>query len=142
MLAIVLAVATNVAVFIGFGLAAGVETHYPFPLMAALSAVPAVGLAPWLVRRVRHPYMAMILGSMIVASSKLAGCVVARFVYGPDYVAQGYVSADWRTAKLMISCFWGISTALSAGFLVAEYLECRRRSCVIAETIGASTGGA
>src|SRR6185369_11876241 len=42
MLAVVTAVAVNVALFIAFGIAAGVQTHFPFPLMAVLSAIPAV----------------------------------------------------------------------------------------------------
>src|SRR5687767_12466179 len=50
MLAITVAVAVNVGLFVTFGLAAGVETHFPFPLMATLAAVPAVGMAPWFLR--------------------------------------------------------------------------------------------
>src|SRR5262245_20343127 len=60
MLAIFCAIAANVLIFIGFGWSAGVQTFFPFPLMAALSAVPAIGMIPWLVRRVRQPHMAMV----------------------------------------------------------------------------------
>jgi hypothetical protein len=128
MLAIGLAVAVNVATFIVFGMAAGVQTAFPFPLMAVLSAVPAVGMIPWLARRVSRPYVAMVLGSVLVFASKLCACVVARIRYGPDYIAQGYVSADWGTAKLMISLFWTFSTSLSLALLLAEYAKCRRPS--------------
>jgi hypothetical protein len=122
MLAVALAVTTNVVLFISFGIAAGVPTHFPFPLMAALSAVPAVGMTPWLVRRSRNPHAAILLGGMLVLAAKLAACVVARIVYGPDYMAQGYVAADWRTAKLMISLFWSFTTLLSLAFFVADYV--------------------
>jgi len=56
--------------------------------------------------------------------------------YGPDYIAQGYVSADWRSAKLMISLFWSFSTLLSAGMFVAEYRSYRqtRRSASVTTT--------
>jgi hypothetical protein len=118
--AVGLAVLMNVAMFIGFGLAAGVRTQFPFPLMAALSAVPAVGVVPWLMRRVGHPYAAIVLAAVLVGACKLAGCVVARVVYGPDCNALGYVSADWHAARLMISLFWIFSTTLSVGLLVAE----------------------
>jgi hypothetical protein len=64
--------------------------------------------------------MTIILGAMIVSSVKLAACVVARFVYGPDYVEQGYVAADWRTAKLMLTLFWIGHPLLSLGLLVGE----------------------
>ena len=120
-LAVALAVAANVILFISFGLAAGVRTHFPFPLMAALSAVPAVGMTPWFVRRLRNPYTPILLGGMLVLAAKLAACVVARIVYGPDYIAQGYVAADWRSAKLMISLFWSLTTLLSFAFFLADY---------------------
>lgn len=121
-----LALAANVALFVAFGLAAGVQTRFPFPLMAMLSAVPAAGALPWLLRRVRDPYAAIILGSALILAAKLAACVVARVAYGPDYIEQGYVAADWRTAKLMISLFWSFSTALSLGLLLADARACRR----------------
>jgi hypothetical protein len=127
-----LAIATsaigNVAVFVTFGVAAGVQTHFPFPLMALLSAAPAVGILPWMLRRVRHPFAAIILGAALVFAAKLASCVVARIVYGPDYLERGYVAGDWRTAKLMISLFWSFSTLLSLGLLLADYHACRRAS--------------
>jgi hypothetical protein len=125
-LAIVVCVAVNVALFIAFGITAGVQTHFPFPLMAVLSAIPAVGIVPWMLRRVQHPYASIILAAMLVVAAKLAACVVARIVYGPDYIERGYVSADWRSAKLMISLFWSFSTLLSLGFLLAEYRSCKR----------------
>lgn len=125
-LAVAFSISINVVIFISFGLAANVQTHFPFPLMAALSAIPAVGLIPWFVRRVGHPYGAILCAGMLVLAAKLGGCVVARIVYGPDYIAQGYVAADWRTAKLMISLFWSFSMLLSVGLLLADYRSCKR----------------
>jgi len=127
MLAIITAISVNVALFVGFGLAAGVQTHFPFPLMAMLSALPAVGVMPWMLRRVsQHPYAAIIFSGSLIFACKLAGCIVARIVYGPDYIAQGYVAADWRTAKLMITLLWSFSTLLSLGLLLADYRSCAR----------------
>ena len=60
---------------------------------------------------------------MIVGLIKIGACVVARIVYGPDYIAQGFVSADWQTAKLMISLMWAGTLFASALALVA----CHRR---------------
>jgi hypothetical protein len=128
MLAIITAISVNVGLFVGFGLAAGVQTHFPFPLMAVLSALPAVGVMPWMLRRVsQQPYAAIIFSGFLIFACKLAGCIVARIVYGPDYIAQGYVAADWRTAKLMITLFWSFSTLLSLGLLVADYRSCARK---------------
>jgi hypothetical protein len=84
---------------------------------------------PWMLRRVsQQPYAAIIFTGFLIFACKLAGCVVARIVYGPDYIAQGYVSADWRTAKLMITLFWSFSTLLSLGLLFADYRSCERKS--------------
>jgi hypothetical protein len=96
--------------------------------MAVLSAIPAIGVMPWMLRRVsRHPYAAIIFSGFLVFACKLAGCVVARIVYGPDYIAQGYVAADWRTAKLMITLLWSFSTLLSLGLFLADYRSCTRK---------------
>jgi hypothetical protein len=128
MLAIITAISVNVGLFVGFGLAAGVQTHFPFPLMAVLSVLPVVGVMPWMLRRVsQQPYAAIIFSGFLIFACKLAGCIVARIVYGPDYIAQGYVAADWRTAKLMITLFWSFSTLLSLGLLVADYRSCARK---------------
>jgi hypothetical protein len=130
MLAIAVALATNVSAFMLLGLAVGVQSSFPFPLMAILSAIPAIGMTPWLVRRVRRPQLAFLLAGLLVLGAKLSGCVVARVVYGPDYIAQGYVSDDWRTAKLMISLFWILSTAMSAMFFVAERINCKQSNVI------------
>jgi hypothetical protein len=129
MRAIITAISVNVALFVGFGLATGVQTHFPFPLMAVLSALPAVGVMPWMLRRVsQHPYAAIVFSGFLIFACKLAGCVVARLVYGPDYLAQGYAAADWRTAKLMITLLWSFSTLLSLGLLLAEYRYCAQKN--------------
>jgi hypothetical protein len=128
MLAIITAISVNVGLFVGFGLAAGVQTHFPFPLMAVLSVLPVVGVMPWMLRRVsQQPYAAIIFSGFLIFACKLAGCIVARIVYGPDYIAQGYVAADWRTAKLMITLLWSFSTLLSLGLLLADYRSCARK---------------
>jgi hypothetical protein len=121
MRAISVAVGANLALFVAFGLAAGVRTRFPFPLMALLSAIPALGILPWMLRRVGHPLAAIILGATLVFLMKLIACVVARLVYGPDYLEQGYAAGDWHTAKLMISLFWSLTTVLSVGMLMAEH---------------------
>src|SRR5687767_14279169 len=116
MLAVGISIFVNVAVFILLGVSTGVQTRLPFPLMATLSATPALGLAPWLTSRIKHPHAVIILGATIVAVAKMAACVIARFVYGANYIEE-YVAADWRTAKLMISLFWVFTVTLSLGFL-------------------------
>ena len=107
-------VLADVALFVAMGLAAGVRTPLPFPLMAVLCATPAVGLVPALAVRLRQPLGALLLAAVMLLAAKLAACVVARFVYGPGFIEQGYVAADWRTAKLMISLFWAQAVVMSA----------------------------
>jgi hypothetical protein len=106
-------VLADVALFVAMGLAAGVRTPLPFPLMAALSATPAVGLVPALAVRLRQPMGAVLLAAVLLLAAKLAPCVAARVAYGPGFIEQGYVAADWRTAKLMISLFWGQVVVMS-----------------------------
>lgn len=129
MLTLSVVMTVNVALFIGFGFAADVQTNFPFPLMAALSVIPALGVMPWMLRKMqRNPYAAIVLSGFLIFACKLAGCVVARFVYGPDYIARGYVAANWQTAKLMISLLWSFSTLLSLTLLVIDYRCCARNA--------------
>jgi hypothetical protein len=125
-LAIIIAVLTNAALFIALGICVGVKSHFPFPLMASLSTVPAMGLIPFLMNRIRHPMTTILLAALIALSAKLAACVVARITYGADYIARGYVAGDWRSAKLMISTFWIFTTTLSLGLLIADFYRVKR----------------
>jgi hypothetical protein len=127
-LAVWTAVLANVTLFIGLGLSVGTRSNFPFPLMALLSATPALGLAAWLSLRVRQQYAALILGAMVVGSLKLVGCIVARLAYGPQFDELAYVAGDWRTAKLMISTFWGLTAGMSMGLLFADGWKFRRHS--------------
>jgi hypothetical protein len=126
--AVWIAVVPVVALFVMMGYAAGAQSRIPFPLLAALSATPALGLVPWLVLRVREPYLAVMLGAIILVLAKLSACVVARVVYGPDFMAQGYVAGDWRTAKLMITLFWSLTVLSSVAGLVASGRKLNRTS--------------
>jgi hypothetical protein len=126
--AVLIALVINVSLFIVLGLSAGVQSGIPFPLMAVFVAVPAIGIVPWLSQRIQQQYAIIILGATMVACAKLLACVVARLVYGPNYVEQGYVAADWQTAKLMISFFWALTVALSAGLLWASFVSDARRA--------------
>jgi hypothetical protein len=121
LLAVLIGVAVNVVLFIVLGMSVGIESHIPFPLMAIFSAVPAIGFVPWLSLKTRSPAAVIIAGAMMVAVIKLSACVVARLVYGPSYLEEGYAAADWRTAKLMISLLWTVTIALSAGLLWKSY---------------------
>lgn len=127
LVAVMTAVFVNTALFIAFGLSVGVATHFPFPLMASLSVIPAIGLIPWLLRRIpQNPYAAIVIGGFLIFTCKLAGCMVARLLYGPDYLNQGYAAGDWRTAKVMIGIFWTLNVTLSLGLLFTEYRRSTR----------------
>jgi hypothetical protein len=121
LLAIWVAVSCNAALFIALGLSVQVKSNIPFPLMAMLSTTPALGLIPWLTLRIRQPYAALLVGAIVVLAAKLAGCVVARIVYGHDFMARGYVDADWHNAKLMITIFWTLTVAISLGLFLADH---------------------
>jgi hypothetical protein len=118
--AILIAIGINAACLIACGVALNVRTNLPFPLLAILSTVPALGMIPWLIRRLQTPPPALFAATLIVLGAKLTGCVVARLRYGPNYVELGYVSDNWHLAKLMISIFWGLTIAVSTLLLLLE----------------------
>jgi hypothetical protein len=118
-----LAVSINAAFFIALGASTGVQANFPFPLMALLSVVPAIGLVPWLAQRVTLKYGAIFFGVFILGVAKIAGCAVARINYGPDYMELGRIGADWRTAKLMISTFWALTVAMSLAAMLADFVR-------------------
>ena len=122
-LATFIALVPNVALFIFMGASIDIDSGIPFPLVAILSAIPAIGVVPWLITRVRQQYAALFFAALVVGSAKMIGCVVARIVYGPNFLADGYIAGDWRTAKLMISTFWALNIAMALGLLFAGYMR-------------------
>jgi len=123
MIALSICVALDAFSFTILGISAGVKSNIPLPVLAVLGVTPALGLVPWLTLRLRQPYCAIVIGALIVGAIKIAACGVARIVYGPDFIALGYVAGDWETAKLMISIMWAGTVAVSILGLVA----CSRR---------------
>jgi hypothetical protein len=102
--------------FVGLGMAARVESTIPLWALAGLGLSAAAGLVPWFTLRTGQPYCAIILAGLAAGLIKISACVVARIVYGPNYIELGYASADWHTAKLMISLMWiGIFAASAVG---------------------------
>ena len=121
--ALLVLLSTNAVIFSLLGFSAGVQSNIPLPMLAAFGITPSLGLVPWLTLRLRQPYAAIVLGAMTVGLIKISGCIVARVVYGPEALALGYMAADWRTAKVMISVMW-------AGTLLASaigFVACHRR---------------
>jgi purine-cytosine permease-like protein len=135
MFAVAIGVSLICALFVACGWAANVQTHMPFPVMAILCTTPSFGLVPWLVMRTNKRHEALVLAAFVVGSAKIAGCVVARIVYGPDFIAEGYVAGDWRTAKVMISCMWAFTIAISFALFLADYRRFARRAVVEESTM-------
>jgi len=123
MIALSICVALDAFSFTILGISAGVKSNIPLPVLAVLGVTPALGLVPWLTLRLHQPYGAIVLGALIVGVIKIAACGVARIVYGPDFIALGYVAGDWETAKLMISIMWAGTVAVS----ILSFVACSRR---------------
>lgn len=111
------------AIFTLFGAVPHNPAGLPIPLLAALTVVPALGIVPYLTLLTGRPFVAIVFSAFIVAAIKLISCVVVRFVYGPDALADGYMAGDWQTAKLMISLFWIGTVTLS----IVLGFACHRR---------------
>jgi hypothetical protein len=116
-----------------------VRSNLPLPLAAVLTSLPALGLVPFLTRRIRNRYAALLVAALILVACKLTGCVVARVVYGPRFRELGYVDADWRNAKLMLSVFWTLSSAISLALLAADWRQLKTRPQLLRRV--ASAGG-
>src|SRR4029079_17088242 len=101
----------------------GVQSNLPFSLHALFAVLPSIALVPWMTLRIGEPFKAIVLSALVVLLAKLSACVVARLCYGPDYIEHGYVAADWRTAKLMISLTWTSITAISAACIAHGYFR-------------------
>ena len=119
MISLSIGVVADAFIFTILGISAGVRSNIPLPVLAVLVVTPALGLVPWLTLRLHQPYCAVVLGALIVGTIKIVACGVARIVYGPDFIALGYVAGDWQTAKLMISIMWTGTVAVSILGLVA-----------------------
>jgi len=132
-IAICVALVANAAMFIAFGAMVLVRSNLPFPLLATFAVIPSIGLVPWMTLRLRDPFKAMILSAFILMAAKLAACVVARFVYGSDFMERGYIAADWRTAKLMISLTWSTITAISVACLAHNYWRLEPHANLVGE---------
>jgi hypothetical protein len=122
-MAICIALAANAIFVMMIGWLLSVRSNLPFPLLAMFAVIPSIGLVPWMTLRIGEPFKAIVLSAFVLLACKLSACVVARAVYGPDYMEHGYVAADWRTAKLMISITWSLITLISASMLAACFRE-------------------
>jgi hypothetical protein len=129
-----IAVLMDLGLFVLLAWTGEIRTNIPMAFKAFLSILPALGMSPFLLSRIGKPYGALILGALLVLAAKLTGCVVARIVYGPDYIAQGYVAENWNTAKLMITIFWSLTLFLSAVFLLWDYSSLPTAAIQSAET--------
>ncbi len=121
--AISLALAVNVILFVAIGELLSVRSNLPFPLLALFAVIPSIGLVPWMTLRIGEPFKAIVLSALVLLACKLSACVVARLVYGSDYMEHGYVAADWRTAKLMISLTWSSITVISLSLAGLGYYQ-------------------
>ena len=122
----------SAVVFVLFRAVPRADSGLPIPMLALLTLAPGLGIVPYLTLRTRRPFASVVFTVFLVASVKLSSCVVVRFVYGPTALEDGYMSADWQTAKLMISLFWIGTVALSGVLAIAfRHRLLRERSPVI-----------
>jgi hypothetical protein len=79
------------------------------PIIALLSVMPALFLVPCFALRTRHTFTAVLLSALLLASIKIIGCVVVRFVYGPNALENGYMVMEWDASNLLVAlCIAGM----------------------------------
>jgi hypothetical protein len=76
--------------------------------LAFLVSVPALCIVPFLTLLVGNPYAAVVFAALLLGAVKLAGCLLARLVYGPTAQADGQMSMSWDQPNLLVwFCFAG-----------------------------------
>jgi hypothetical protein len=76
--------------------------------LAFLVVVPALCIVPCLTLLVGNPYAAVVFAALLLGAVKLAGCLLARVVYGPTAQADGQMSMSWDQPNLLVwFCFAG-----------------------------------
>ena len=87
------------------------------PVLAALAVVPALGCVPYLSLATGRPYAAVMFTVFLLAAVKMAGCVVARVVYGPTAHADGELALPWEAPNLLVwFCLAGALTCSAVLF--------------------------
>jgi hypothetical protein len=117
----------SAAVFVLFRAVPRKVSGLPIPLLAFLALTPGLGLVPYLTLRIGRPFAAIVFAAFIVASIKLASCVVVRVAYGPTALEDGFMSGDWQAAKVMISLFWLGTLTVSGALAIASRRLLRRK---------------
>jgi hypothetical protein len=102
MTALGLAMAAAASVFTAFAWAMVGQPDALVPLFAALAVVPALCCVPFLAIVTGRPYAAVLLAALLLAAVKLAGCVVAVFVYGWNAQAEGHLTLPWERPNLLV----------------------------------------
>jgi hypothetical protein len=109
-----LAMAAAASVFTAFVWAMVGQPDALVPLFAALAVVPALCCVPFLAVVTGQPYAAVLFTALLLAAVKLAGCVVAVFVYGWNAQAEGHLTLPWERPNLLVWLCLAGAMALSA----------------------------
>jgi hypothetical protein len=70
--------------------------------LAFLVVVPALCIVPYLALLVGNPYAAVVFAALLLGAVKLAGCLLARAVYGPTAQADGQMAMTWDQPNLLV----------------------------------------
>ena len=128
MMVLALGALISAGVFMAFAAAIGAQSNLPLWFLAFGSVTPALGVVPYFTVRTGKPFLAIFLTALLLLPVKLASCVIVRLGYGPNALANGYMAADWGTAKLMISLFWAFAIMASVIFFALAARDFSRRT--------------
>jgi hypothetical protein len=77
-------------------------------VLAFLVIVPALCCVPGLTLFVGNPYVGVLFAASLLVIIKLTGCIIVRFVYGPNALAEGQMAMSWARPNLLVwLCFGG-----------------------------------
>jgi hypothetical protein len=102
MLALALAGAVVALTFTGAYWAVSGRVDVAVLELAVLTIIPALGCVPYVTLRAGNPFVGILFTASLLVLIKLLGCVVARFVYGPNAQAEGQMAMSWAEPNLLV----------------------------------------
>jgi len=103
-------------------------------LLAFMTLVPSLGLAPYLTLKTRSQFTAVIFSLFLVFAMKLLGAIVVVFVYGWNASEMGHTAMPWNRPDLLVWLFWGFTLTLSLVFYYLGAKQFRRMTMPVPET--------
>ena len=100
--ALSLAISCAISVFTAAWFALSGEPDFGVPTLALLSVLPALCGVPYFTLRTQKPFLGVLLAAFFLALIKPFSCIIVRMVYGPNALADGYMTMSLDSPNLLV----------------------------------------